>query len=288
MTIRTGLAQIDPALGLPDKNLSLHIGQAEQAAADGCDLLLFPELSLCGYMLKDMVPDLAMAIDSPLLVPLLDISRKIDLCVGFVEESPDFRFFNSYAYLAEGRIVHIHRKIYLPTYGMFEEQRYFARGDTIRAFDTRFGRLAMAVCEDLWHPSLPYLAFLDGALGVLVGSASPVKGIDDGPLPPNAAFWDRLLRHDAALYGGFIAFCNRVGVEDGISYWGGSRLAGTEGDLLAEGPLHETALVTGQVDTAEIRRARQAYSVLRDEQPEVTYRGLERILRKRAGSEEAE
>ncbi|MBN2171300.1 MAG: carbon-nitrogen hydrolase [Candidatus Krumholzibacteriota bacterium] len=290
MTIRIGLAQIAPYLGLPDRNRDLHLEQAERARAEGAELLVFPELSLTGYLLKDMVANLALRPDASALAPLLEASRTLDLVVGFVEEGPDYRHYNSLAYLAEGRVAHVHRKVYLPTYGMFEEQRYFTAGNTLRAFPTRFGRLALAVCEDIWHPSLPYLAFMDGALGLLVGSASPLRGADRAPgddLPSNAAFWDRLLRHYASIYAGWVAFCNRCGVEDGTSFWGGSRLVGPAGERLAEAPLHEPALLLGELDLAALRRRRQAFSAVRDERPEVTFRGLERILRARAAGGEA-
>lgn len=213
----------------------------------------------------------------------------MDLVCGFVEQSEDFRHFNSLSYLSGGAIRHVHRKIYLPTYGMFDEQRYFAQGDALRTFPTRFGRLALSICEDVWHPSIPYLAFLDGALGLIVASASPVIGMESagtGALPTNAAWWDRLLRHQAGLYAGFVAFCNRSGVEDGTSYWGGSRVAGPAGELLAEAPLHESGLTVVELDLNEVARRRKGFSFLRNERPEVTFRGLERILRRRAGVEE--
>jgi NAD+ synthase (glutamine-hydrolysing) len=283
--IRLGLAQIDPALGLPARNLELHLETIEAARARGLDLLLFPELSLTGYLLKDLVPEIARPWPDPFFAPLLEASRHLDLAFGFVERGEDLLNYNTLAYLADGRLVHKHRKAYLPTYGMFDERRFFAAGEAMQAFPTRFGRLALLICEDLWHPSLPYLAFLDGALGLLVASASPTRGLEGsagGGLPANAAFWDGLLSHHARQYAGFVAFCNRCGVEDGSSYWGGSRLLGPDGQALAAGPLHEPALVTGEADLDELARRRRGFSLLRDERPELVYRALERILRRRA------
>jgi len=283
--IRIGLAQIEPALGLLDRNLETHLELIDRARRENVALLLFPELSLTGYLLKDMVPDISRHRDDPFFAPLLKAAKKLDLAFGFVEQSEDFRHFNSFAYLAEGQLRHVHRKIYLPTYGMFDEQRYFAQGDTLQAFPTRFGRLAVAVCEDVWHPSIPYLAFLDGAVGLLVPSASPVIGMEvtgEG-LPTNAAWWDQLLRHQAGLYAGFLAFCNRCGVEDGSSYWGGSRLIAPDGAVLAEAPLHESGLTVAELDLQDVARRRKGFSLLRNERPEVTFRALERILRDRAG-----
>ncbi len=278
------MAQIDPALGLREQNLELHLNQADKAVREGAELLVFPELSLTGYLVKDMVPDLGLAPDDPFLAPLYDLSRKLDLVFGFVEDLPDGNHCNSLAWLSGGECVHVHRKIYLPTYGMFEEGRYFASGQRMQAFETRFGRMAMAICEDLWHPSVSYLAFLDGALGLIVGSASPVRGVEKGPNPPKTEFWQRLLEHDASLYGAFLVFANRYGVEDGINFWGGSRLISPSGATLAEGPLHEEALLFGEVDMSEVHRRRDEFSLLRDESPELTFRNLERILRERAGT----
>ena len=286
MKIRIGLAQIDPALGLFARNLETHLKWVERASAEKVDLLVFPELSLTGYQLKDMVPGISRPADSPDFAPLLEASRRMDLCFGFVERSRDLRHFNSLAYCSGGEILHVHRKVYLPTYGMFDELRYFAPGDTVHAFDTRFGPLAMVICEDLWHPSLLYLAFLDGALGVLGASASPVFGmrqVEPEGLPENAAWWDRLLRHHAGLYGGFIAYCNRCGGEDGTLFWGGSRLIGPTSEIAAQAALHEEALCVGEIDLKALDRRRQRFSMLRDERPEVTFRTLERILRSRAG-----
>ncbi len=289
MIIRIGMAQIDPALGLPEKNLEIHLRSIEAAEEQGVDLLLFPELSLTGYLLKDMVPDIARPESDPFFKPLFDASRRLDLAFGFVERGEDYRCFNSQLYLSGGERMHLHRKAYLPTYGMFDERRYFAPGELLRSFSTRFGRLAMLICEDLWHPSMPYLAFLDGALGLLVASASPIQGLEragDTGLPANAAFWDLLLRQHARQYAGFVAFCNRAGVEDGSSFWGGSCLIDAAGERVAEAPLHEPSLLVAEIDLDALGRRRQGFSLLRDERPELAFRSLERILRSRAGLED--
>jgi predicted amidohydrolase len=286
--LRIGLAQIDPALGLLQRNLDLHRASIAEAERAGVDLLVFPELSLTGYLVKDMVPSLAQRPGAPALEALAAASGRLDIAAGFVEGSDDLRCFNSMAYFAGGRLQHVHRKVYLPTYGMFEEQRFFAAGEAVRAFPTRFGPLALAICEDLWHPSVPYLAFMDGALGLVTASASPVRGMDgsgETGMPVNAVFWSDLLRHYATAYAGFVAFCNRCGFEDGACYWGGSRLLGPDGRILAEAPLYNDSLVIGEVDLGALHRLRQGFSVLRDERPELTLRGLEHILRRRTAGQ---
>ena len=149
MSIRVAIAQMNPRLGDLQANLSLYEEKIRQGIKERADLLVFPELSLTGYYLRDMVPNVALSDRSPEMKKLKQLSREIPFVAGLVEESADHRFFNSAVYFEDGEVRHVHRKVYLPTYGMFDEQRYFARGDRIRAFDSKFGRIAMLICEDL-------------------------------------------------------------------------------------------------------------------------------------------
>ncbi len=158
MELNLGIAQISPTLGNLDRNMEIFRKEVKEAVGRGTDLLVFPELGLTGYFLKDMVPSVAQRLDSKLVREIRRASRKVSLVVGLVEESPDFFFYNSVLYVEKGEILHVHRKVYLPTYGIFDEERYLSRGTKIRAFDTRFGRVAMLVCEDAWHPSAVYVA----------------------------------------------------------------------------------------------------------------------------------
>ncbi|MDH5507744.1 MAG: carbon-nitrogen hydrolase, partial [Anaerolineae bacterium] len=183
MKITLALAQTDTRLGVIPANRDKHIEYAQQAHRQGADLLVFPELSLTGYMLQDLVPSVASrpAPDDPTFGPLLKASQDLDIMIGFVEEDPRHRFYISAAYLSGGEVLHVHRKVYLPTYGMFDEGRFFAAGEQVRAFDTRFGRIGMLICEDFWHASPPYLLWLDGADLLLLQSASPGRGLKSGP-----------------------------------------------------------------------------------------------------------
>ena len=143
-------------------------------------LLVFPELSLTGYYLQDLVYEVAMhpTADDPTFGALLQASRDdMDLTVGFVEEDARHRFYIA-GLSQRGEVVHVHHKVYLPTYGLFDEGRYFAWGDSVQAFETRFGRVGMLICEDFWHASPPYLLWLDGADLLLLHSASPGRGLD--------------------------------------------------------------------------------------------------------------
>ncbi len=151
---RVALAQIAPVLADRQRNVGLHLEQIKAARAQEADLIVFPELSLTGYFVRDMVPDVAITPDAPEIRELLDAAGPMAVVLGFVEESPQHRFYNTALYAEGGRVVHLHRKVYLPTYGLFDEQRYFAAGERFLAFDTaRFGRMGILICEDFWHLS---------------------------------------------------------------------------------------------------------------------------------------
>jgi predicted amidohydrolase len=274
-----GLAQIKTRLGDMRANLEHHLAYIDQAAAQGVDLVVFPELSLTGYVLQDLVPGLARrpAIDDPIFGPLLAASRRLDVVVGFVDEDRRHRFFISAAYLSRGEVVHVHHKVYLPTYGLFDEGRFFAWGDAVRAFDTRFGRVGLLICEDFWHASPPYLLWLDGADLMLFASASPGRGITHGDKLESAWWVEHINRAYASLFTSFVAHANRVGFEDGLHFWGGSTVFDPTGNLVAQGPYQEEALVVAELDLAQVRRTRARLPLLRDERHALVRREIERI-----------
>lgn len=275
---KIGIAQIGPRLGDVAANLALHEAALERARGDGLDLLIFPELSLTGYHLRDMVADVALAADAPELARLEEWSRSVSFVAGLVEESGDFRFSNSAMYFGGGEIRHVHRKVYLPTYGMFDEQRYFARGSAVRAFDTEWGRFAALVCEDLWHPSTAYIAALDGAVVFVCPSASPLRGVAArGERDENARFWEALNRTYAETYGVFVVYANRVGFEDGVGFWGGSEIIDPFGRCLVKAAYYEEDYVTAELEIEAVRRRRLAAPLLRDEDVDLTINELLRI-----------
>ncbi len=277
-----GLAQTFPRLGDVQANLERHLQLAHEAQGLGIDLLVFPELSLTGYTLRELVPHVAIhpSEDHPIWKPLLEASANMALVVGFVEEDARHRFFVSSAFLDGGRVVHIHRKVYLPTYGLFEEGRYLCPGDGFRAFDTRFGRCGMAICEDAWHISAPYLLWMDGADYLIFCSASPAYGVgtDQEGATANAAIVTQFTKTYAGLLTSFAFHVNRVGVEEGISFWGGSLAVSPRGQVLAQAPYFEEALTRVEVDAGLLRAARQRLPLLRDEKPLLTLHELSRIL----------
>ena len=278
--LKVGLAQISPILGDVQCNLRLHLDMIDEARKQEVQLLCFPELSLTGYVLKDLVPDVAMmaAESAPAIAELLGASQSIDLVFGFVEEDDRYRYYISAAYLSQGRIVHVHRKVYLPTYGMFEEGRYLSTGDRFRAFDTRFARVGILICEDFWHLSSPYALWLDGADLLLLMSASPGRGLSPEAALGSSRSVELMNQMYATFLTDFVLHCNRVGFEDGLNFWGGSTMFGPDGKLVAQAPYFEESLTTATLDTALLRRARLQLPLLRDERPDLLRKELERTV----------
>ena len=280
MRVTLGLAQIKTVLGNVDANLQKHLEFVDRARQQNVDLLIFPELSLTGYNLQDLSHDVATrpSVDSPIFKPLFEASRDLDLVVGFVDEDDRHRFYIASAYLSGGELLHIHRKVYLPTYTLFDEGRYFAWGDDIHAFDTRFGRVGMLICEDFWHASPPYLTWLDGAEILLLMSASPGRGLDDAEKLSSVRWVERVTQAYAGLFTNFVVHTNRVGFEDGFIFWGGSLAYDPNGELLAQAAYLEEDLLVVSIDTNQLHRTRSRLPLLRDERTGLTARTLARIL----------
>jgi len=277
MDFTIALAQIKPKLGCLQDNLSLVEASIERGIREKADLVVFPELALTGYFLKDLVPDLALTLDSPEISRLKELSRHIAISVGFVEATDDYRFFNSALFLDGGEIRHLHRKVYLPTYGLFDEQRYLARGDRFRAFDSRFGRMGMLICEDFWHLSAPYILAMDGATTLICLSSSPGRGLSDEESLGSTAAWQRLTATTATFLNARVLYCNRVGFEDGVNFWGGSEAVSPSGVSSARGKLLEEDFVLAMVKEGELRRERIFSPLMRDENLPLTLRELQRI-----------
>jgi predicted amidohydrolase len=280
MKLKLALAQINTQLGCVEANLEKHLETIQKARREQADLVIFPELSLTGYVLQDLVPTVAHRPDpgDPVFKPLLEASREIDVLVGFVDEDLRHRFYIAAAYLSRGEILHVHHKVYLPTYGLFDEGRFFAWGDHIRAFNTRFGRTGMLICEDFWHASPPYLLWLDGADLFLFISASPGRGLNDEPHLESARWVEHINQAYASLFTAFVAHSNRVGYEDGLNFWGGSTVFDPNGSLVAQAPYHEETLTFAEIDLNQLHRTRSRLPLLRDERTALVQRELNRIL----------
>ena len=285
-TFRIALAQIAPRLGDLEANLARHHQLLDAARADGAALVVFPELGLTGYLLQDLASEVSMRLDDPRLAELAAATRGLSAVVSFVEESADHRLFIAAALLEDGEIRHVHRKLFLPTYGLFDERRFFAAGDLLRAVPSRLGvGIGIGVCEDFWHLSVPQLLALDGAQILINVSSSPgsdLAATNEVGLG-TATSWRTLMRTYAQLTTSIVVFCNRVGVEESVSFWGGSEVIGPNGQAVFSAPLYDEGLFSADISTADIRRARIALPLLRDERPELHIRELRRIVAQRAG-----
>lgn len=285
MDFRIALAQLAPRLGEPDANLGLASAWLDRASAAGAQLAVFPELALTGYLLQDLVPEVAMRADDARLAALSRGVPGMLVAIGFVEETEDHRYANSVALLRDGGLIGIHRKVYLPTYGLFDEGRFTRPGDRIRTVEVGepVGRIGLSVCEDFWHPSLPLLQAQDGA-GLLVNvAAGPARAPGSAAGTRAIAGWHEMQNTYALLGTTAIAFCNRVGNEEGLTFWGGSRILAADGSVVAEGPLYDEALVVGTLETDDLRMQRYGLPLLADERLELVRRELDRIIAERAG-----
>jgi predicted amidohydrolase len=284
--VRIALAQLAPQLGALDVNLARHHVLIEEARAGDVDLIVFPELGLTGYLLQDLSAEVAMRLDDPRLGELVAATAGLSAVVSFVEESADHRLFIAAALVEDGAIRHVHRKLFLPTYGLFDERRFFAPGDLLRAVPSRIGAgIGLAVCEDFWHLAVPQILALDGAQVLINVSSSPgrdLAAVNEVGLG-TATSWRTLMRTYAQLTTSFVVFCNRVGVDESISFWGGSEVIAPTGDVLLSAPFYDEGLFTVDIALGDVRRERIALPLLRDERPELQVRELGRIVAERAG-----
>jgi len=270
------LAQIDTTLGNVAANLERHLAEIERAVEDGVDLLVFPELSLTGYFLKDQTAEVALEREAELLAPVRERSRELSVALGFVERTPDGRVYNSHAFFEDGRLLHVHRKVHLVSYGMFEESRDLAAGEEFALVESKHGRFGVLLCEDAWHVDGAYLYFLDGADALLLPSAGPGRGVAgaSGELE-STRVWRTLQDACALLFRTWVLYCNRVGWEDGIVFGGATRAVdptGREAGALGLDP----GQLDVRLDPDLAARARLATPLRRDERPWILARALAR------------
>lgn len=280
-TLRLTLAQFRPKKGDYAENLRrmggilAQVGGLEHPPA----LVVFPETAPTGYFVEGGVRELAVTAGT-LYRDLaaqhaLSGAPPLDVVVGFYEEYRN-RYYNSALYATLGGtqpgVRHVHRKIFLPTYGLFDEERFVDHGQVVRAFDAAWGRVALGICEDVWHSIVPTLAALDGAKLLIVPSASPARGIapdaesgdDPDRRPATVRRWELLARQIASEHGLYVAMAQLAGFEGGKGLQGSSLVAGPHGEILVRGPLFEEALVSAELDHDEITRARFEQPLLAD------------------------
>ncbi len=274
--LRIAIAQFRPTKGAYRQNLA-RLGEIFGQLAGGeypPDLVVTAEAALTGYFLEGGVRELARSA-TDLFADLAQAhtdsgAPPFDICIGFYEVH-DNTLHNSAMYASLGGddagIRHVHRKVFLPTYGVFDEERFVEPGRSVEAFDTRWGRAAVIICEDAWHSVMPMLAALDGAQLLIVPSASPARGITpdgDDRRPSSLSRWERIAQDMAGEHGMYVAVAQLVGFEGGKAFPGGSIVAGPRGDLLLRGPVFEDALLGAELPLEEITRARADMPLLSD------------------------
>jgi predicted amidohydrolase len=272
-----GLALVQFAPRKGDLDANLHaIGHAFEALARSrCgfpDVIVFPESSLSGYFVEGGVRDVSLTAREAfkrlqrVAAQTAPKSAQFDIVLGFYERDAEEKLYNSALYATIGRdarILHVHRKIFLPTYGVFDEERFVSRGRSVNVFDTPHGRAAILICEDAVHSLSTTVAALHGAQIIYIPSASPGRGMEDFE-PANVRLWREITRVAAAEHGVFIAYAGLVGFEGGKGFTGSSRLVGPFGDLRVEAPFSGDTILRADIDLEDVAVARAALPALGD------------------------
>ncbi len=270
MPFTVACAQFAPDKAKLEPNLARVAEMALQAASEGADLVVFPEAAVSGYFLEGGV------LESALTAPELEarlaaglsphLERPLDLLLGFFL-SEGGNLFNAAAYFELGpdtvAMKHLYRKFFLPTYGVFDEERFVSRGTELGVFETRLGRMGVLICEDVWHSLLPTLCALRGAQVLLVPSASPARGFT-GSQPENHDRYRRMLRAVSEEHGVFCVNAQLCGFEGGKGFVGGSFVVDPMGQVLAESPIQDEHLLLAPVDLDLIEIARTATPLISD------------------------
>jgi predicted amidohydrolase len=274
--VRVALAQVDCVLGDTEENLRKAKAVVAEAQSRGADLTVFPELSLSGYALEELDDDVAIEAQSETITSLAEAAGEMAVVVGFCEEGQRFQNYNSAAYLEGGVLRHLHRKLYLPNYRIYEERKHYNPGQSMRAFDTRLGRMAMLICNDAWQTFLPFIAVQDGAQVLIIPA-------DSGSYPSypelldTRSYWRGITRFYARMLESYVIFVNRVGRQDNLDFWGYSHVVDPWGTVVAEAPLHEEALITADIDLSNVRRRRREVPLVKEARLALLAREVNRL-----------
>lgn len=280
---RLGVAQFLCKTGDLHSNLAEIEQLVEAANQEDLDVLVLPELSLTGYAVGQDYAEAAIRLDQqgPVLQRIQELSERVGLALGFVEESSDGLFYNSAGFWYGGELLGLHRKIYPPNYGQFDEGKWFAKGDEVRAFDTPWGRFAMLICADAWHPTLPCLAAHDGADVIFHMAASPTNGVREDI--DTLEGWRRLNQTNAMTLGAYVVFTNHVGTQRDLHFKGGSHIAGPCGKIVATCDEHP-GIAAADLRSERIRHQQIAMPFRRDDDLNLTIHMAEKIKQRKQAS----
>jgi len=274
--MRIALAQVDCTLGDIDANVERAAEAISVARGEGADLVVFPELSLCGYSVGEVTADLSVRVDDPRITRLAREAGAMGLLIGFSENGSGPHTYNSAVYSENGEPVHVHRKLYLPTYGMFEERKHFSPGQQMRAFETRQARAAILTCNDAWQPQLAFVAAQDGARILLMPTSSAQSLFPERYDSPT--YWRDITRFYARMFQVFVVFVNRVGCEGELQFWGGSHVVDPWGNLVSEAPVDEKAMLCIDIDLESVRRRRREVPLVKEARLGLMLREMQRLV----------
>jgi predicted amidohydrolase len=270
--------QFSPTLGDIARNMEFHLDAISQAVRDHIDLIVFPELSLSGYHLKDIVYDIALTTESPEIKKFRILSRKVDVVIGAPIEESSGIIHNCALYFSRGELQHRHRKVQLPNFGMFEERMIFKQGDRFDSFGIGPFAAGMLICREILFPIHAYLYFLQKTDFLIGISASPFRGIAEDGFS-SFELWESMGNLYSQFYHQNYLFVNRVGFEDGIGFGGGSFFARAGVGIVQKAKYFADDVLDAEIRPEDVRRARISTNYYRDEQPLMILKEMQRILR---------
>jgi len=269
-------AQVESVLGDLDANLRKHLDVIGEARARGVDVLLFPEVSLVGHSAGPDALRLALDRRDERVRRLAEASGPMCTVFGLIEEGPAAQFHNTAMVVRDGRVVFLHRKVNIPTYGRLEEGKHYSGGRYVETFELGAAwRTSVLICADAWNPALAHLAAVRGATLLLVPISSAVEAV--GADFDNPGGWDVALRFYAMMYGLPVAMANRVGREGELTFWGGSRILDPFGRILAQARGDGEELVVAELDYGLVRRSRWLLPTVRDSNLDLILRETQRL-----------
>ncbi|NSL53311.1 nitrilase-related carbon-nitrogen hydrolase [Calidifontibacillus erzurumensis] len=276
--MKIAIAQTNPKPGDIRRNLEQMLNFMKELKGQ-TDLLIFPELSLTGYSLKDQLYEVAISPDSPEMKEICQVAKEtnIDCIFGFVEAGKGDQIFNSAALIKNGSVSTIQRKIYPTTYGIFEEGKYFARGKKVKVDQIKEFTTSMLICNDVWHPSLAHIAAHQHCSLLVALINSPEGGL--GSKFSSAQGWERVGQFYAQIYGCYVVLVNRVGKEDDISFYGNSKVIDPFGQVVVQCPFKDEAIQICEIEYRHVKEVRRVLPTMRDEDIDLTIRHLQDIAR---------
>lgn len=267
------VSQFKPYLADVEKNAEKHYQIIEEAVSADCNLVVFPELSMAGYDLRDAVSDVALDPGSEIIRRIKEYSRDISIVFGFVYEEQPGCFYNAAAYVEQGKILNIHKKVFLPTYGLFDEKRYFSEGSSFSFFDTKFFRGSILICEDALHAdSLIHIAENNVDM-VFIPAGSPLRGIGENGFYAEKV-WNYTCGYISTNMTCTVVFANRAGVEGGVTFWGGSKVYKAGGGIECSLPFLQEDKCISTLNKADIREERIKNPLVLKDKSKILYKTI--------------